>query len=227
MKSLTEQLFQGEYVNHIVTEKQLSRMIGGSAARRYGLVNRALRAGELVRIQRGLYVLADQYRSESVHPFRLAQALAPGSYVSLETALGFHGWIPEAVYTTVSIVVGRKSKEIDHPLLGTFAFHPLAVHKSAFLELVDRVQINQQIMLVAKPLRALLDIVCFQKIKWQGLEWIENGLRIEREYLLSVTDDEFSALKSVYKHRFVQQFITNLQAAMAIESGNFVRRAGR
>jgi len=227
MKPLVEQLIQSQYANRIVTEKQLSRMIEGGAARRYGLVNRALKAGELVRIQRGLYVLADKFRNQSVHPFRLAQALSPGSYVSLETALGFHGWIPEAVYTTASIVVGRKSKEVVHPLLGSFAFHPIAVHKPAFLELVDRVQINQQTMLVAKPLRALLDIVCLQKIKWQGLEWIEYGLRVEREYLLTATGDDFSALKSVYKHKSVQKFITSLQTELALAAGSVERGTKR
>lgn len=43
--------------------------------RRYGLVNRALKAGELIRLTRGSYLLADRYRDYSGHSFALAQAI--------------------------------------------------------------------------------------------------------------------------------------------------------
>jgi predicted transcriptional regulator of viral defense system len=73
--------------NRFIKASQLDQLIGGSPKRRYGLVNRALKSGELLRIQRGLYVLAERYRPTPGHPFALAQALAPGSYISFETAL--------------------------------------------------------------------------------------------------------------------------------------------
>jgi predicted transcriptional regulator of viral defense system len=68
-----------------------------------------MKSGELVRLQRGLYVLADRYRAQPCHSFAVAQAFAPGSYISFETALAYHGWIPERVFVTASVVPGRKS----------------------------------------------------------------------------------------------------------------------
>lgn len=221
MQSLTQILRDAGYANRVFTEKQLSRLLGGGDARRYGLVNRALKADELIRIRRGLYLFADRYRDYRAHPFRIAQALYPGSYVSLETALAYHGWIPEASYVTASIVPDRKSKEFTHSQLGLFTFHPLAVNKTAFLELVDRIQVDKQTMLVAQPVRALMDLICFRKTAWQSMEWIEGNLRIDRSDLATINSDECETLKSVYKNKSVQKFLENLQAAIANSTEQF------
>jgi hypothetical protein len=190
--------------------------LGGSEARRYGLVNRALKAGELLRVKRGLYVLANKYRGYPLHPFALAQTLVPGSYVSLETALAYHGWIPEGVYTTASILPGRKFKEFQHEGLGYFTFHPLATNKGYFLELVERLKINEQTMLMAEPIRALMDLVCLRKMKWQGLGWLVEGLRIDPDYLRKITNADIRILKEVYKHKQVKEFLD----ALTREPGN-------
>ena len=72
---------------------------------------------QLVRVRRGLYVLQSKYRIASPHPFGLAQALEPGSYVSFETALAARGWIPESVHITASVVPGRKSSHLGELVL--------------------------------------------------------------------------------------------------------------
>ncbi|MEQ9434245.1 MAG: hypothetical protein RJQ02_00340 [Hyphomonas sp.] len=93
----------------LITDRQLARAVGGGDARRYGLVNRALKDGSLTRIRRGLYTLGEPFQKNTPHPFVVAQALMPESYVSFETALSHYGWIPEAVYTTSSVRPGRKT----------------------------------------------------------------------------------------------------------------------
>jgi hypothetical protein len=151
-----------------------------------------------------------------VHPFAVAQMLMPGSYVSLETALAFHGWIPEAVYTTASIVPGRKAKEFRHGRLGLFTFHPLAIQRGSFLELVHRVEVNGQSFLVAEPLRALMDLVCLRKVDWQGLGWIKQGLRVDADAMTKVTGVDLGALKAVYKHQRVRDFIGELAQSLGL-----------
>jgi len=201
----------------LLTDRQLARIVGGSAPRRYGLVNRALKANDLRRLQRGLYMLNDRYRSHACHPYHLAQHLLPGSYVSFETALSYHGWIPEGVTVTASVSPGRKSRDYEHEEMGRLTFHPLAMNKLHFLELVERVQVNRQSMLVAKPIRALMDLVCLRKIEWRGLDWLLNGLRIDSESLASVTKDELNTLKQVYKQGKVQTFLMELTLALELE----------
>jgi predicted transcriptional regulator of viral defense system len=206
MNKLAMQVIDAGYADRVLTERQLARILGGSDDSRYGLVKRALQAGAIVRIKRGRYVLANQYRTHPVHPFRAAQVLMVGSYVSMETALAFHGWIPEAVFTVISVTPGRKSEEIEHPDLGRFSFCPLAHHKLAFLNGVERHTINNQTVLIAKPLRALLDIVAYRKLEWEGIGWITNSMRIDLEQLMQVPKKEFSALRQVYKHKAVLDF---------------------
>ena len=210
MYTLTEMIINEGLADRFIRVGQLYRLLGGSAKRRYGLVNRALKNGELVRLQRGLYILADRYRNHPPHPFAMAQALAPGSYVSFETALSYHGWIPEKVFTTSSVVPDRKSRQYEHPKVWIYSFHPLAVRKDFFLELVDRHQLDGQTVLVAKPCRALMDLVCLRKITWEDISWISEGLRIDLDMLRDINKEEMKTLQRVYKHKRVQEFISSL-----------------
>jgi len=220
MQTLTEQLIEEGFNNRVLTDTQLGRLISGSSQRRYNLVNRAMKAGELIRLRRGLYMLADKYRSQACHPYALAQRLLPGSYVSLETALAFHGWIPEAVYTTASVVPGRKAKNFTVESQGRFTFHPLAIQAGYFLELVERVQLGEQAVLMARPVRALLDLVCLKKMEWRGLAWLAQGMRIDEDVLNRVSGAELRTLKHVYKHKRVQNFIVELEIALRLELGH-------
>jgi predicted transcriptional regulator of viral defense system len=40
------------------------------------------------------------------------------SYISFETALAYHGWIPERVFVTASVVPGRKSRRYENEKMG-------------------------------------------------------------------------------------------------------------
>jgi hypothetical protein len=115
MPRLTDSVTHAGLADRVFGENELRDVLGGRDARRYGLVNRALKDGSLRRLKRGVYVLNSRYRKEPLHPFAVAQSLHPGSYVSFETALSYHGWIPEAVFTTASVTPGRKTLSFDTP----------------------------------------------------------------------------------------------------------------
>jgi len=210
MQTVTEIIAQQGLANRFIKASQLDQLIDGSPERRYGLINRALKSGELLRIQRGLYVLAERYRPNPVHPFALAQALAPGSFVSFETALAYHGWIPERVHRTSSVVRNRKSRQYENSKLGIYSFHPLATQPGYFLELVNRIKIDEQVMLVAQPYRALMDLICLRKKSWPGINWLTEGLRIDLDRLQNITRREFHTLELIYKHKRVKSFISSL-----------------
>lgn len=214
MQTLAQKLIEQGLENRVLTEKQLARVLDGSQQRRYGLVNRALKTGELHRLSRGRYLLADRFRDYPGHPFALAQALVPGSYVSFETALAYHGWIPEAVHTTSCVTPGRKTLVFDSEKFGQFTFHPMAVYTDRLLELVRRIQITQQTMLVAEPVRAMMDLVCLRKIQWQGLGWLIEGMRIDEEQLRSISHTDMTKLMLVYKQKRVNSFLKSLAAEL-------------
>lgn len=214
MAALAKEISAAGLAGRILDERQLAELVGGSAARRYGLVNRAIKEGALIRVKRGKYVLAAEYRADPVHPFAVAQSLLPGSYVSFETALAYHGWIPEAVFTTASVSPGRKTVEYETDAFGSFAFHPLAIHHYYLLTSVDRTSLGKLTALVAQPLRAILDLVALRKQPWQGLDWLTSGMRIDETQLRALKRLDFAALKPVYKHRAVNAFLGELEDAL-------------
>ena len=219
MQTLTTLIIAAKLADRVISDTQLARLVTGTDQRRYHLVNRALKAGELIRLRRGLYVLANQFRSAPCHPFSLAQIIEPGSYVSLESALSFHGWIPEVAFTTTSVLPGRKAKECQHEQFGLFTFKPLAIEAGNFLEQVHREQSDKQVFLLASPVRAFMDLVCLKKVEWQGMGWIESSMRIDPELWSNVTSAQLRALVQVYKHKRVKHFIAELATALGLEPG--------
>ena len=65
-------------------------------------------------------------------------------------------------------------------------------------------------MLVAKPIRALMDLACLRKWEWQGLRWLTDSLRIDPDTLRAITSAEIRTLEQVYKHRRVNAFLREL-----------------
>ena len=216
MQTLTQQLVDDGLAERVLSDMQLRRLVEGSDQRRYHLVNRAMAAGELVRLRRGRYVLANRLRKNPAHPFALAQAFDAGTYVSFETALAHHGWIPEAVRSVASVTAGRKSSTQQHAQFGHFSFHPLALKPGGFLVLVERLEVAGQVALVASPVRAMMDLVCLRKQQWQGLDWLVDGLRIDVDRLRSIRSAQIRLLREVYSQRRVLDFLTGL----AKELGN-------
>jgi len=215
MQTLTDKLIQTGWAGRVLSHAQLARLLDGTPQRRYNLVNRALRHGELLQLRRGRYLLAPQPQNKPPHPFVLAQALQTGSYISLETALSFHGWIPEAVPVTLSVLPGRRRLEVDHALLGLFRFYPLALRPGYFLEAVDRHTFAGQTALVAQPLRALLDIVCRRKLEVGGIRALTRSMRIDDELLMQTQLATWKALQRVYAHKRMATGIQALQQELA------------
>lgn len=211
MSALAFILSASKLAGRVFDEQQLGEVLGGSKGRRYALVNRAIKDGSLIRLKRGRYLLGQSYSPNPIHPFAIAQALLPGSYVSFETALAHRGWIPEAVHATASVTPARKSLAYDTSSMGRFTFHPLALHEFQFLVGVERQKLGSLTAFVASPLRALLDLVALRKQQWTDLDWLTGGLRIDEDHLRAFKRKEFAALKRIYKHKGVNAFLRSLE----------------
>jgi predicted transcriptional regulator of viral defense system len=119
-------------------------------------LSRWVKAGRLFQLRRGLYALAPVWqKGEPPHPFLIANALQRGSYVSLQSALAFHGVIPEHVPVVTS--VGPRRPETVCNKMGTFQFTHLA---GGLLFGYKRLEVaTRQFAFVAGPEKALLDLV--------------------------------------------------------------------
>ena len=219
MATFANKIIEAGYGNRPFTERQLASILLVSDASRYGLVNRALRDGSLLRIKRGLYVLGARWgrrglEQPEIHPFAIAQALKHGSYISFETALSYHGWIPEAVYLTASVTPDNKTLNYQTNEWGSFEFSPLATKDYQFLAGISRVKVGPSATLIARPLRALMDLVACRKISWQGVDWITHGLRVDAEHLQILSAADFDELEPVYKHKSTRDFLANLRSVV-------------
>lgn len=219
MAALITKIIEAGYGDRPFTERELASVLLVGDASRYGLVNRALRDGSLLRVRRGLYVLGASWSKRgleqpAVHPFAIAQALKHGSYISFETALSYHGWIPEAVYLTASVTPDSKTLRYETNSWGNFEFSPIATNEFQFLFGVSRIKVGQSTALVARPLRALMDLVASRKIAWQGLNWIAHGLRVDTDHLHSLPAEDFDELVPVYKHKSARDFLANLRLVL-------------
>ena len=204
---LTDKMFENAPSSYF-TNQNVAVLFPESENARYALVKRAIANGELIHIRRGMYCLAPKYQKKSVNLYALAQHIYGPSYISLEAALSWHGWIPEAVYTLTSVSFG-KSKEFKTPL-GAFSYN--RVPQEVFYTGVERMTDETgDVFFMASPLKALSDYVYVHRKDWTGLEPIVNSLRIEPEEFENVTYDGFDMLLENYKSSRVQRFLKGLR----------------
>lgn len=118
-------------------------------------LSRWVKSGKLIQLRRGFYTLPEKYRKAPVHPFVVANALKRASYVSLQSALGHYGLIPEYVPSVTSVTTGRPGtyattigdfiyRHIKHELFAGYSVMDVGSGREAF---------------VAKPEKALLDLL--------------------------------------------------------------------
>jgi predicted transcriptional regulator of viral defense system len=118
-------------------------------------LSRWVRTGRLVQLKKGLYTVTEPYRNVIPHPFVLANAMKRASYVSLQSALGHFGMIPEHVPTVTSVTTQRPER-VDTQL-GQFIFRRIRKNWFCGYQQVDLG--SGQRVFVATPEKALLDIV--------------------------------------------------------------------
>lgn len=138
--------------------------------------------GRVVRLHKGVYTLALPYRKVQVEPFSIANTLKAASYVSLQSALAWHGLIPEFVPAITSVTAGRP-QTIATPL-GRYEFRH--IKKSLFWGYRHVELSGKQEAFVALPEKALLDLLYLtpgsdaeeyvRQLRLQNFEKIDTGV---------------------------------------------------
>ena len=80
-------------------------------------IHRMVLNNELFPLVKGVYET-----NPHAERFTLARAINSPSYISFESALSFHGLIPERVYTITSASLGNKKDKTYQNYFGTFTF---------------------------------------------------------------------------------------------------------
>jgi hypothetical protein len=215
MQSLTETVLEKSDAGAF-TLLELSQWVGGTANRQFALLKRAMKAGEVIRIYRGLYCLAPKYLRRKPNPLVFAQQIHGPSYISLETALSHHGWIPEAVFAITSASMDR-AREFETPL-GHFSF--TRIPQKVFYTEVTRIEKqdgNEQgfhhaeSFLMASPLKALADYVYAHRLDWASARPVIESLRVDESSLASINLETVERLIDNYSSRRVLRFLKGLR----------------
>ncbi len=189
-----------------IHDSDLAILLENSTQGRYGLVKRALAEGSLIRLKRGFYLIGKPYKKALPNLYEVAQLLYGPSYISLESALSYHHWIPEAVYTTTS-VSPKRQRDLETPLgLFHFATTPL----KNFYEGVQKIELNNTHFFMASAIKALADYIHVYKKSWKNLDDMTVDLRIETELLHTVAAVDIRQLAACYPNKRVQKFMSTI-----------------
>ena len=212
MQKITETALE-KATGGVFSQVEVGCWAGGTADRRHSLLKRALAAGEVVRIHRGLYVLAPRYLPQKTNPFVLAQRIAGPSYISLESALAYHNWIPEATYAITSVVLARPHD--FHTPLGLFSYS--VVPQETLFAGVQRLETGShgESFLMASPAKALADYVYLHKCEWTSAHPLMESLRIEEASLRGLHWQQLNGLAANYRSKRVRRFLNGLQKDVA------------
>lgn len=169
------------------------------------------KAGKLIQVKKGYYLLAEPYRKTAVFEFFVSALLKSPSYISLEKALEFHGLIPEGVPIYTALTPKRPNR-FTTPL-GTFDYRH--IQQDLFWG-YQPVRLHHQTGYVATAEKALLDFIYFYRQK-PTQAWLEN-LRLQNLQKLSLKKLKESA------SRFQLPRIDLTVKLLVIEINSFKRK---
>jgi len=165
----------------ILDSVQMRAILAGMADQR-GKIARILASGELISLRRGLYA-----SGRGLDPHCLAGPIYGPSYISFETALAWHGMIPEGV-TEILSATSKRAASFENDF-GRFRYRaiPKAVSPVGILRITD----SDLPFLIASPTKALVDRIALEPgfrsmadvARWMEGMRIDNGIGIDREEL--------------------------------------------
>lgn len=192
--------------NQYISQTELRYLLDGTEDSRYAKVKRAVASGVLIRVRRGLYCINPNMAREKPHPYELAERIYPPSVISLESALSYYGLIPESVKVITSVTPRRKHY-FSTPL-GDYAY--MTVPSKNFMLSVQRIVDSEAVYMMASPWRAITDYVYCYKKDWNSIDPLVQSLRMEKEEIPKLTQEEADQLMSYYHQQRIRVFLAGI-----------------
>jgi len=157
-------------------------------------ISELLKNGELLSLRRGLYVAGLETDLSTPSLFLISNHLRGPSYISLETALSYWGFIPERVYE-ISAVTSKTSKKYNTPI-GRFSYETLPFPYYSFG--IKSIQLQpKQFALMASPEKAVCDkIILTSGINLRSIaqtkDFLLEDLRMDEAKLRTLNTSEMN-----------------------------------
>jgi len=138
--------------------------------------------GYIIKLKNGIYAFSKDY--ERINGNEVASLIYQPSYLSLESALSFYGFIPEIVYAYVS-VTGKTNRKFTNKF-GNFIYRHI---KSELFWGYREVKTEIWWYLIAEPEKAVLDYLYLNLAKINSSADFEN-IRFNYDMLGKILDKE-------------------------------------
>lgn len=161
---------------NIFTPLEFQRVFGVSRHASQWFIKSHAKDEIFIKLRNGLYMLADYPAPHYV----IANLLYAPSYISFDTALSFHGLIPETIYTVTSATTkGTREFTVQNVL---FKYHKL---KKKIYTGYKPIKYLDTTILMAEPEKALADYLYFVALEQRGLHYERLDLgKIKKEKLM-------------------------------------------
>ena len=162
--------------------------------RPYDKINDLVKQQILTLVKRGIYIPGPNLNIAKPELFLLANHLLGPSYVSMDSALSYWGFIPEKVFEISSATI--KLKKIYNTTIGRFSYTSLRLPYYSFG--IQKVPLTKkQIVLMASPEKALCDKIIttsgiLLRSSKQAIEFLTDDLRIDEQALRKINVAEIS-----------------------------------
>jgi hypothetical protein len=141
--------------------------------------------GDLIQLRKGLYMTTTSISTNRPEPFLIANHLYGSSYVSLDSALYYWGFIPERVFEITSVTSKIAKRSIVQNTVFSFTHLPLAYYPVGIKSIALT---DVQTVLIASPEKCICDKVITTagvnlRSKKQAMTFLVEDLRMEKDRL--------------------------------------------
>lgn len=168
-----------DWPKNYISSNELRVKLQASYFSIHSLLNRCVKGKHLMRLKQDFYLITEKVRVSKPSLFELASVLYGPSYISFESALSYHGLIPEAVFTTTS-ATSKRSRNIETEI-GSFSYYHIPI-KVFHIGVSNTLDYCSNIF-IADPFKALADMIYVKKKSWSNIIALSNDLRIDIENL--------------------------------------------
>jgi hypothetical protein len=153
--------------------------------RPYDKIMDLVNQGDLIQLRKGLYMTTNSISTNRPEPFLIANHLYGPSYVSLDSALYYWGFIPERVFEITSVTSKIAKRFIVQNTVFSFTHLPLTYYP---LGIKSITLTDKQTILIASPEKCICDKVLTTsgvnlRSKKQAMAFLVEDLRMEKDRL--------------------------------------------
>lgn len=179
--------------------------------------NRLEDSNEIIRLKRGLYVVAPEVSGKRLNEFLIANHIYGPSYVSMQTALRYYGLIPERVYEIMSMTTGLHKTFTNNIAVFSYIHCPAAYYNIG----IDLREENDVHYMIASPEKALCDMLIYTSnlnLRYMGelVSFLENNIRFDMD---SLSDFNIDLIRKIRDNGRKKAMLTQLIKLIEDERG--------